>query len=331
MINESIFLPLPKVFLIFFLMLLTLGGAHGKTYKMDQGAYTGSVRSGVPHGNGTMKFKNGNVYSGEWKVGRADGIGKLTRQDGSYVDGGWKKGKLNGSVIMVSSDGVRSEGTWKNGKIHGFYRKTFIDGSYYTGTWIKGVLDGDATYHFANGDTFVGKITDDKPNGKGVYTHLDTGMKHSGGWKDGLKHGQFTSFFPDGSRYSGKWADGEPVTTGIHISEEGESYYGEFSAKRKPESEDTSLAVASSSRGKLTEYGRQKTEKLRSQIFTTSPADTGISRVTTKQERASKNVPENNMATSGCEEYSFDLMFSMDSAWNELDFSVKAGESYCVR
>ena len=45
----------------------------------------------------------------------------------------------------------------------------------------------------------------------------------------------------------------------------------------------------------------------------------------------SKNVPENNMATSGCEEYSFDLMFSMDSAWNELDFSVKAGESYCVR
>lgn len=41
--------------------------------------YTGEVKAGLPNGQGTMKYANGEVYEGEWK----DGI-KVWRQQ-SYA------------------------------------------------------------------------------------------------------------------------------------------------------------------------------------------------------------------------------------------------------
>lgn len=83
------------------------------TIPYDGGEYTGWVRDGLPHGQGTLKYPSigrssafvdlllhrGNkakMYEGEWQNGLKHGFGKLTHPDGKIEEGYWDIGQFIG-------------------------------------------------------------------------------------------------------------------------------------------------------------------------------------------------------------------------------------------
>ena len=47
-------------------------------------------RDGAPHGNGTMRWPNGDTYRGQWKKGMRHGNGTYTLRNGKSVTGEWR-------------------------------------------------------------------------------------------------------------------------------------------------------------------------------------------------------------------------------------------------
>lgn len=94
--------------------------AHGKGEAWGKNAhYKGSFKKGVPHGEGTFTFENGDVYSGEFKKGRINGKGELTlKETGEVKKGYFKKGNYVGvhkyPYKVISQTGVRKVDIRKN-------------------------------------------------------------------------------------------------------------------------------------------------------------------------------------------------------------------------
>lgn len=75
------------------------GLAAGKGTATGIDTYTGHFVSGLPDGQGTYTYKNGNVYQGAFKNGLMDGKGTLTAKTGSndsIITGYWESGKYVG-------------------------------------------------------------------------------------------------------------------------------------------------------------------------------------------------------------------------------------------
>lgn len=70
------------------------GKAHGVGKAVGEDTYEGEFKKGLPEGNGTYSWSNGNVYKGNWKDGLKDGEGQLIinreNQPDSVVVGFWK-------------------------------------------------------------------------------------------------------------------------------------------------------------------------------------------------------------------------------------------------
>ena len=78
------------LFLLCFFLLAGLFAfnsyADEVTIEYEDGTYTGEVVGGVPHGQGTLTFPDGEKYIGEFKDGNYHGQGTYTWSDGSrYV------------------------------------------------------------------------------------------------------------------------------------------------------------------------------------------------------------------------------------------------------
>merc|ERR1712216_835345 len=93
-------------------------GAEGK-----DGFYHGYMMNGKRHGEGTMKYANGDVYSGMWKEGKKDGVGTYvfnTTKDkfvGDWVQGQMQEGRwvlTNGAYFsgVFSANKPAGDGTW---------------------------------------------------------------------------------------------------------------------------------------------------------------------------------------------------------------------------
>lgn len=70
------------------------GKANGKGKASGTDTYEGDFRAGLPDGNGTYTWSNGNEYTGAFAKGLKEGKGKLTykRATGdSVIQGYWKK------------------------------------------------------------------------------------------------------------------------------------------------------------------------------------------------------------------------------------------------
>jgi hypothetical protein len=83
------------------------------TIAYDGGEYTGWLRDGLPHGQGTLKYPvierssafvnlllhrgtKAMVYEGEWQYGFKHGYGKMTYPSGKIEEGYWEKGLFVG-------------------------------------------------------------------------------------------------------------------------------------------------------------------------------------------------------------------------------------------
>jgi len=116
--------------------------------KVPGGEYFGQLnKGGQKHGNGKMKYDNGNEYDGQWKNNKRDGKGTT-------------KYTPSGNVYT---------GTWKTGKRHGFgvfhINKT---GDVYRGNWAHGLKSGAGVYEYADGELDVSFYQEDIRAGEGV-------------------------------------------------------------------------------------------------------------------------------------------------------------------
>ena len=62
------------------------------------GEYSGTVKKGLPHGQGQLCYSHGGKYIGSWKDGKKDGLGTYTYTDGKVSIGNYKNGKKNGNM-----------------------------------------------------------------------------------------------------------------------------------------------------------------------------------------------------------------------------------------
>lgn len=91
------------------------------------GVYIGTLRQGIPHGQGYFEYAN----HGGW-------------YEGAIVDGNYE-----GAGIFLAADRSRYTGYWKAGKRHGFGEETFGLGGSYKGQWENGVFHGRGTMTYA--------------------------------------------------------------------------------------------------------------------------------------------------------------------------------------
>ena len=88
------------------------------------GEYSGTVKNGLPHGQGQLCYSHGGKYIGSWKDGKRDGLGTYTYSDGRVSTGNYKNGKKNGNMKIKCPNGDIYEGDFINGSPSGKFTYT---------------------------------------------------------------------------------------------------------------------------------------------------------------------------------------------------------------
>ena len=105
------------------------------------GLYCGPTLGGlIPHGSGTIRFRNGDVYNGPFLKGEMKGVdARYESSDGSRYEGGFAHDLKDGYGEEVFPNGSRFVGRYVYGFAHGFGIKYNPDGSiFYAGRWKNG-------------------------------------------------------------------------------------------------------------------------------------------------------------------------------------------------
>jgi hypothetical protein len=79
--------------------------------------YTGQFLNGKKHGQGVMKFKNGDLFEGEWTNDDMHGIGKYTWNTGDYYIGSFVHDRQEGKGALFLINGMILSGIWKAGNL----------------------------------------------------------------------------------------------------------------------------------------------------------------------------------------------------------------------
>jgi len=118
---------------------LVRGEASGEVVlKTSRFTYAGTMRNGVPNGEGYFQFEGRGWYEGEVANGLPHGKG-----------------------TFLNIDRSRYTGDWVQGKRHGQGRATFATGGSYTGSWKDDVFDGQGAVVYAGaGHKFQGLFQD---------------------------------------------------------------------------------------------------------------------------------------------------------------------------
>ncbi len=149
-------------------------------------SFSGTLREGRMHGQGSYRWANGNRYEGEWRDGLGEPRGTFTVADGTSYEGEFRAGRPHGRATQTWPSGDRYEGEFRDGRRHGQGTLTFADGRRYAGEW-----------------------RDDAGHGQGTLTMPD-GRRYEGEWRNSRQHGRGTHIWPSGDRYAGEWRDDQP-------------------------------------------------------------------------------------------------------------------------
>lgn len=125
---------------------------HPSVIKVPGGEYVGQLNSrGQKHGNGKMRYDNGNEYEGQWKNNKRDGKGTTRYASENVYIGMWKGGKRHGFGVFHIS---------KSGDI-------------FRGNWSGGIKSGPGVYEYADGELDVSFYSNDIRVGDGVRWNAD--------------------------------------------------------------------------------------------------------------------------------------------------------------
>ena len=85
------------------------------TKRFENSTYTGYMVNGVPHGEGTCTWNNGDVYTGSWENGYRSGYGEhYYAYTGDRYVGEFLNGKRHGEGTYYYADGTVKSGRWEN-------------------------------------------------------------------------------------------------------------------------------------------------------------------------------------------------------------------------
>ncbi|MES2504580.1 MAG: hypothetical protein V4534_06860 [Myxococcota bacterium] len=116
----------------------------------DNSVYTGGMKDGRPHGQGTVKYASGGVYVGDMKKGLPNGKGVLT----------------------YGTSGAKYVGDLTNGQPSGIGTFQWPSGATYTGEFRDGSANGQGIYRHEDGAVYEGEMVSGQPSGKGIYKPL---------------------------------------------------------------------------------------------------------------------------------------------------------------
>lgn len=229
----------------------TLTG-YVENYEYSDGSYTGYLKDGWAHGEGTLKMKDGTYQSGTWDNGRfLNGECIIYYKDGTVFKGNKVNGEISGYGEMKYSNGSIYKGDFYDGLRHGQGTMNYADGDTYTGGWENGNRSGYGTYIYNNGTKEEGYYTENKGNGQSVIYYADGGVFRGnkvdgvisgygemtykeGGWykgnySDGKRNGYGEMKYTDGAVYKGNWVDGNRHGEGTLYYANGAVYSGNWS------------------------------------------------------------------------------------------------------
>jgi hypothetical protein len=188
----------------------TLTFSDGKKYK-------GHLSNGAPHGEGRMKWVNGDIYIGHWKKGKRHGHGKIKYEDVNIVYiGEWLNDAMHQGTIKYP-DGSKYVGYFKNDAMYGLGTMTWPKGATYTGEWRDNQRNGPGTLRvIENGvyiKEYIGNWEDDQKNGWGTMNWSD-GDSYTGEWRNNDRHGR-GKMTEHVTVYDGNWENDNKKGAGL--------------------------------------------------------------------------------------------------------------------
>ncbi|NLK21255.1 MAG: hypothetical protein GX308_04080 [Epulopiscium sp.] len=179
-------------------------------------AYEGSMKDGIPHGEGDRYYKNGEImYKGTFKNGKMSGKGVFYDEKGRKVyEGEVEDGCPDGEgVAYYPNGGVFYIGHWKNGTFNRRGKIYYENGrTMYMGELVEGRANGKGRGYYESGRLWYnGDMKDDFSHGTGIE-YYETGEKmYEGEFDKGNFHGEGIKYDKDGNIiYKGTWENGEP-------------------------------------------------------------------------------------------------------------------------
>lgn len=122
--------------------------------KVLDGAYTGQCRAGVPQGEGTVVFANGDRYQGNFTAGKIEGRGTWTSAKGGVYSGQWRDGKRHGAGKLQWGQGSSYAGDWFYDRRHGMGTLTYPSGDRFEGEFRNNKYYA-GTFYTASGEKRV--------------------------------------------------------------------------------------------------------------------------------------------------------------------------------
>lgn len=110
------------------------GLPHGQgyfEYAAGGGWYEGEVAAGLPHGQGIRLKLDRSRHTGVWVAGKRNGWGEATFSNGGSYTGSWKNDKFDGQgKIVYAGSGRTWEGLFRDGRVAGLPEPEVAKGSY---------------------------------------------------------------------------------------------------------------------------------------------------------------------------------------------------------
>ena len=209
----------------------------------DGNRYFGQVdEQGLPHGNGTMVYKQKpyvswmefqvafKEYKGQWLHGKRSGSGRMKYyQNGSgttVYSGSWKEDLPDGTGTFEHYGSVVDvvyRGDWREGLRHGqgTYRQRWDKGTFpvqeYTGHWENDKRSGWGV-ESVGVDQYEGEWSEDLRQGKGKWTY-ENGDTFEGTLQAGNRHGEGTYRFAQGGGFVAIWNQDRLDMTTVRLLE----------------------------------------------------------------------------------------------------------------
>ncbi|KAL7549936.1 hypothetical protein ACHAWF_013191, partial [Thalassiosira exigua] len=185
---------------------------NGDEYSDKEGVYEGNFANNLCHGQGTIKYSNGEVYEGGWAKGNWHGKGVWKASHFKY-EGHYVNGECRGKGKMTYPNGDTFFGSYKDPhedeKDEGLY--TFHDGEVHEGKFVNGKAHGWGKHMYLDGSCFEGNHFNDHRCGKGK--HKDSaGNLSVGTWSDGKRHGKFIYTCINGNVFKEIYDDGNLIS-----------------------------------------------------------------------------------------------------------------------
>lgn len=117
------------------------------------------------HGQGTRRFKNGNVFAGTYKEGKRSGHGRCYFANGDMYVGEWKADVMSGFGRYYYNHGQSFEGFFKDGIRHGKGKYQLTDGRVDIYRYVNDVRVGEGVRWSANRKK-AWRLADGKVKGK---------------------------------------------------------------------------------------------------------------------------------------------------------------------